>query len=565
MKYLTIFALCVFPYSVLGQAVLSQSEFREIRRSGDSGLLYDTIVDLILENEPSGVYSVNADQARILLQELREVDSTVSYDVETLALVAGGEISRASNRLENLKNRSWRNNILEKIAHVYIQRGANNDFISLHQANLSAALNSADASREQRISAAESAMALGNLFSDETQSEFDLNLALEYYKEAAYLGGVYGALNAARIIEQLEEYDYQSDGMNEVGFFKMAAITLPEAQLRLSQYYFEGRDGILQPDYERANYYLNRAVSQDYEEAEAYAATLLYDGLYGTELDVEAALALIKGNNSSAALDFLHSKASAGDADALNMIAAKYILNPNIDHSAFQLINDETVFRVSNSWMIFFSSFEIGTLFDAAKAGNVVAQNALGNALNMDAGGNMFNCNRGSGVCQERYDLDDRQMSPTYWLERAAEQNHPEGLYGYGMLFMDGVFVEEDRIRGTATILRSWHLGYENSSSVLNRELDEDLFDDLISLRSGEVDAALFAFMRRYDGGNETLFSEADQYFSNTEFGSISQSSPDTLPSGNVVEDLKELSELFNQGLLTEEEFNSAKALLLQN
>ncbi len=100
---------------------------------------------------------------------------------------------------------------------------------------------------------------------------------------------------------------------------------------------------------------------------------------------------------------------------------------------------------------------------------------------------------------------------------------------------------------------------------MLSRELDEGLFDDLIALRSEDVDAALFAFMRRYDGENEAVFLAADQYFSNTEFGSISQSTSDTLPSGNVVEDLIELSELFNQGLLTEEEFNSAKALLLQN
>jgi hypothetical protein len=133
------------------------------------------------------------------------------------------------------------------------------------------------------------------------------------------------------------------------------------------------------------------------------------------------------------------------------------------------------------------------------------------------------------------------------------------------MLFLDGVYVNEDRIKGTASILRSWHLGYENSSSVLSRELDEDLFDDLISLRSSDVNAALFAYMSRYDGENEALFTAADQYFSDTELGSISQSVSDNSPSGDVVEDLKELSELFNQGLLTEEEFNSAKALLLQN
>lgn len=566
MKYLTIFALCVLPYSVLGQEVLSQSELREIRRSGDAELLYTTIVDLFLENERSGKYLINIENARALMDELRDIDNiNLSYYVETLALVAQGNITLASNRIETITNRSWQSNILEKIAHAFIQRGNAEGFVQMHRANLSAALNSADSSREQKLSAAESSLALGNHFADETQSEYDLNLALEYYKEAAYLGAVYGAFNAARVIERLEGYDYQNDGMTEVSFYKMAAITLPEAQLSLAQYYFEGRNGLLQPDYDRANYYLSRAVSQNHEEAEVYLAKIQYDGLYDTEANRSAALRTIKENNSSAALDFLRSKASAGDADALNMIAANYILNRNTDHSAFQLVDDETIFRVSNSWMTFLGNFELGTLFDAAKAGSASAQNSLGNALNMDQGGRILGCYIPGGFCAREYDLEDRQLTAEYWLSLAAEQNHPEGLYAYGMLFLDGVYVNEDRIKGTASILRSWHLGYENSSSVLSRELDEDLFDDLISLRSSDVNAALFAYMSRYDGENEALFTAADQYFSDTELGSISQSVSDNSPSGDVVEDLKELSELFNQGLLTEEEFNSAKALLLQN
>jgi TPR repeat protein len=334
----------------------------------------------------------------------------------------------------------------------------------------------------------------------------------------------------------------------------------------MAELYYEGTNQFIDQDIEKGNYYLIRAIRQQDEEAEVYASKISYDGLYDSEVDQIKAISALSDNNSTAALEFLEQKAIDGNTDALEMLAVKYILNPSLSSRSEGLVSEEVLYRVSNSWMEFYFLSDQISVLSAANNGNPSAQNALGNIFNMGASGRMIGCDiQFAGQCEEQFGYEEQQLNPEYWLSRAAAQSHPEGLYSYGMLFIDGAFVEKDLARGVSLLFSSLESGYDSASSVLNRILDSELFDQLIELDSVEVTEALYNFLRKYEGTDTNLLSVADSYFSQTKYGSILEAIPQDSPAetGDVVDDLKELSDLFDRGLLTADEFASAKTLLL--
>ena len=207
------------------------------------------------------------------------------------------------------------------------------------------------------------------------------------------------------------------------------------------------------------------------------------------------------------------------------------------------------------------------SIYSAAFNGSPAAQNAVGNAFSMDPTGYKFiGCDLVViGQCNERFGFEDEELNPEYWLSRAAAQSHPEGLYSYGILLIDGVFAEKDLIRGASLLLASLESGYDSASSVLDRVVDTELFDRLIELSSREVNDALYNFLRKYEGNDTNLLSVADNYFTQTKYGSIFEapSQDSAVMTGDVVDDLKELSDLFDRGLLSADEFSTAKNLLL--
>jgi len=549
---------------IFAQSELSSSELREIRRSEDPQLIQITIIDLLQDGEPGGKYLANTDQASLLLNVLNELNSDLSYEINTLALLVRQDISVDSNRFTKIRENSTGSGIFEVFSRTLKMRGDFEEYIKMHEENFSYALDSADIDKASRSFAIESSLSLAELYAKENSDYFDVDNALSFYTEAAALGSGEGAFAAAQLIEHSISAADQS--VESLIYYRQAAASVPAAQLKMAKLYLEGTNQFIDQDVTRGNYYLRRAIRQGNDEAEVYASEISYDGLYGSEVDQLGAITSLSGNNSIAAFEFLEQKAEDGDSDALDMLAVKYILNPSLSSRSEGLVSEEVLYRVSNSWMeVYFLSDQISVL-SAANSGNPSAQNALGNIFNMGASGRMIGCDiQVAGQCKEQFGYEEQQLNPEYWLSRAAAQSHPEGLYSYGMLFIDGAFVEKDLARGVPLLLSSLESGYDKASSVLNRILDSELFDQLIELDSVEVTDALYNFLRKYEGNDTNLLSVADNYFTQTKYGSIFVAPPQDSPvmTDDVVGDLKELSDLFDRGLLTADEFASAKTLLL--
>ena len=565
MKYCLFTILIFFSFQAFAQSELSGSELRKIRRSDDAKFLQATIIDLMLEGEPEGKYFPNIDQASLLLNILGTLDSDLAYEVETLALLVNGNINVTSNRFQRIRSHDRPTDIFKTFSYLLMQRSAYEDLISMHNTNFYHALESADTNDASRAFSIESALALASIYADDNLDYFEPQNALSFYSEAAILGSDTGAFDAAQLIERSMASD-SNQPIEALIYFRQAAASVPAAQLKMAELYFEGTNQFIDQDIEKGSYYLKRAIRQQDKEAEVYASKISYDGLYNFEVDQVEAINSLSDNNSAAALEFLELKTIEGNVDALEMLAVKYILNPSLSSRSEGLVSEEVLYRVSNSWMeVYFLSDQISIL-SAANNGNPSAQNALGNLFNMGASGRMIGCDlQVAGQCEEQFGYEEQQLNPEYWLSRAAAQSHPEGLYSYGMLFIDGAFVEKDLARGVPLLLSSLESGYDSASSVLNRILDSELFDQLIELDSGEVTEALYNFLRKYEGTDTNLLSVADSYFSQTKYGSILEAIPQDSPAetGDVVDDLKELSDLFDRGLLTADEFASAKTLLL--
>ncbi|MDC1231987.1 hypothetical protein N8076_01795 [Gammaproteobacteria bacterium] len=567
MRRLLLVSSLIFSFSqAFAQSELSSSELREIRRSDDSNLIQATIIDLMQDGEPKGKYFSNVSQASLLLNILGPLDSDLAYEINTLALLVSGDIDVTSNRFNTIRRYHESSKIFKTIARVLALKEDYESLVKMHEENFYHALEKADTDEAHRNFAIESALALAYIYANKDTDYFDPKKELSFYIEAAVLGSDIGAFEAAVLIEQSVANDSDLP-IEALIYYRQAAASVSAAQLKLAELYYEGAGQFIDRDMVRGSYYLIRAIRQGNDEAEVYRAEILYDGLYGSDVDQQEAITSLSDNNSLAALEFLEQKAKDGDSEALDVLTVKYLLDPSLTSRLENIVSKDVLYRVSNSWMSVFTLSDRISLLNAANNGNPSAQNALGNAFNMDPTGYTFiGCDLVViGQCKERFGFEDEQLNPEYWLSRAAAQSHPEGLYSYGMLLIDGVFVEKDLIRGASLLLASLESGYDSASSVLDRVVDTELFDRLIELSSREVNDALYNFLRQYEGNDTNLLSVADNYFTQTKYGSIFEapSQDSAVMTDDVVGDLKELSDLFDRGLLTAEEFASAKTLLL--
>ena len=564
MRYILLILLGFSFSQAFAQSELSNSELKKIRRSEDPQLIQTTIIDLLQDGELGGKYAANIDQASLLLNVLSGLNSDLAYEINTLALLVRRDIGVDSNRFAKIRENETRSGIFKVFSRALEMRGDFEEYIKMHEDNFYYGLESVDADEASRTFAIESSLSLAELYADKSKGFFDTDKALTFYIEAAALGSDDSAFAAAQLIERSISQPVQS--VEALIYYRQAAASVPAAQLKMARLYYEGSNNFISQDIVKGSYYLNRAIRQGNDEAEVYRAEILYDGLYGFHVDRSEAITTLSGNNSIAALEFLEQKAKDGDADALEMLAVKYALKPSLSNRSENLVSADVIYRISNSWMTVYMLSDRLSIYSAAFNGNSAAQNAVGNAFSMDPTGYKFiGCDLAAGQCKERFGFEDEQLNPEYWLSRAAAHSHPEGLYSYGMLLVDGVFAKKDLIRGVSLLLASLESGYDSASSVLDRVVDTELFDQLVELSSREVNDALYNWLKQYKGNDTNLMSVADNYFTQNKYGSIFEAPPQDRPvmTGDVVEDLKELSDLFDRGLLSADEFSTAKNLLL--
>jgi TPR repeat protein len=277
----------------------------------------------------------------------------------------------------------------------------------------------------------------------------------------------------------------------------------------------------------------------------------IYSGDYGYAVDAKAAIHLMVESyfeGYSPALDTVYDLASNGVKEAQ-------------DHIVF--LREERAEWLSssqvNAWALDYdySNINYGTVparfvINEARSGNSVAQNFIGNMLYNEEISGQF-----SYAIDEltKQGLAADEHSYISWFEKSAANGSSDSNHALGLIYSDGIYTQKNLITALGYFLRAYQQGDSRSSRTIMQ-----------ILRANEVDFGnenadfLSALLNYLDSNPELTAAERDTLKGQFITNSVATPVP---ASDDLSEKLRDLGNLYQEGLLSDEEFEAAKKLLL--
>lgn len=536
---LTAFVFMVVILQAHGQGMPDRQFERLLNRGEHEDQLR---IGIGLHEGTSSDFSKNVAQGRQLIETVAGLGTNSTVRVRAVSVlleihVRDGNFDEADQLL--LKEQAVNNTVILPFAgQVFLEAK------EFHRAEdaFTKAFRSSGIPSEMRMRVTEQ---LAALYSNQDASTLlNYERGIEWAKRAEGLGSAYalGYLGYAYQTGQGVEVD---DSVSFAYWLRAAERGNRRANFQVAFSYFAGTGVPINFVFGRER--LEKAISARDSLAIFFKGQATYNGDFGFTADAKAAISLMIESyfaGYSPAIDSVYQLASNGVKVAQDYIVflreekAEFATSPEVEEWALSIDHDNISYELLSE----------RSLLNVARSGFAGAQNFIGNHLYAIAI---------SGRLTDRLFRDDvltgEEQSFLFWFEKSAEQGFSDSNHALGLIYSDGVYVPKNVITALTYFINAYQQGDSRSSRAAIELLrsDEVIFTDSDS----EVLSVVLAFLENYPE-----LAEDERESLKSKFMIISGANS---ASDDLSERLRNLGNLYQEGLLSDEEFEAAKKLLL--